>query len=345
MKILTNILVFFVVFAGLMACKSDRPPEQQHGSYPQAPNGVWIVNEGNFMFGNAEVSFYNPITKQTANSIYSEANQLPLGDVLQSMYFGPDSLVYLVVNNSSKIEIVHQRDFKQKARITGLTSPRYMEVFGNKAYVSDLYANGLHVIQLTTNEKIGFIPLRGWTEALVLNQQTLWISNMHTGKVYALNTQTDLITDSLQVGQEPNSMAQDSSGNLWVLCGGKDAEAGSLWKIDLQTRTVVQSWIFGNTQNRPTQLVFDASGNQLLWIFGDVQRFPLNTETWPAATHIAAQGRNFYGLGCAPNGDVYVSDAMDYVSRGQVLVHDVTGQQRHQFSAGVIPARFYFSRD
>ena len=344
MRIL-KIVGCFGLFWGLMACKSDKPPVQPSTPYPQHTTGVWVVNEGNFMFGNADVSFYDPVTHQVANEVFSQANQLPLGDVLQSMYFGADSLVYLMVNNSSKIEIVHQRDFKTQGRITGLTAPRYMEVVGNKAYVTDLYAHGVHILNLTSQQKTGFVPLRGWTEAVVLQDDFLWISNMQTGKIYALDTQTDLWVDSIEVGQEPNSMCLDAAGHLWVLCGGKAATPGSLWKIDLQNRTVLKNWPFTANSNKPNTLVYDSRKNQLLWINGAIFSMDVATENWPPNVYIPADGRNFYGLACAPNGDLFVSDAMDYVRRGRVFRFDNNGKQLQEFQVGVIPSRFYFSKN
>lgn len=345
MRHFRNMAFFAALFLFVMACKSDKPPAQPPHHYPNSAAGVWVANEGNFMFGNADVSFYDPLTKEVANNVYSQANGLPLGDVLQSMYFSPDSLIFLVVNNSSKIEVVNQRDFTHHSRITGLTSPRYMVTAGSKSYVSDLYAHGLHVINHQTATKTGFIPLRGWTEALELIGQELWVGNMQTGKIYAVNTQTDQVIDSVAVGIEPNSMVHDQHGNLWVLCGGKDAIPGSLWKVNPQTRTILNQWSFSSAQFRPSHLVLNGASQTLHFIWGGVQTFELGAETWPPTTLIAANGRNFYGLGLAPNGDWYVSDAMDYVRRGFVYRYDAQVIPLDTFAAGIIPSRFYFGQE
>ena len=47
--------------------------------------GLFITNEGNFQYGNATLSFYNPDTRKVENEIFYRANGMKLGDVAQSM--------------------------------------------------------------------------------------------------------------------------------------------------------------------------------------------------------------------------------------------------------------------
>lgn len=80
-------------------------------------NGVFILNEGAFGAGNSGISFYSKNENSLIPDLYQQANNLPLGDVLQSMtIFGQKA--YLCVNNSQKIEVVSLADFQKKSSIT-----------------------------------------------------------------------------------------------------------------------------------------------------------------------------------------------------------------------------------
>ena len=103
--------------------------------------GLFICNEGNFQYGNATLSYYDPTSKTVQNEIFYRANAMKLGDVAQSMVIR-DSIGWLVVNNSHVVFAIDINTFKEVGRITNLTSPRYIHFLSDeKAYITQIWDN------------------------------------------------------------------------------------------------------------------------------------------------------------------------------------------------------------
>ncbi|NLB26836.1 MAG: YncE family protein, partial [Bacteroidales bacterium] len=156
MKILFKILVL----AFFLSSCSKEPVETVFKEFDTS-SGVFIACEGNFMYGNGSLSFYNDKKKIVNNRLFYVVNNVPPGDVVQSVELYGDNL-FIVVNNSGKLYVVDARTIGFKAVITGLTSPRYIYFTDNgKAYISDLYAGHITVFDPVTFEKTGIIDLDG----------------------------------------------------------------------------------------------------------------------------------------------------------------------------------------
>ena len=107
--------------------------------------GLFITNEGNFQYGNATLSFYNPGTHQVENEIFYRANAMKLGDVAQSMIIR-DGIGWVVVNNSHVVFAIDIHTFKEVGRITNLTSPRYIHFISDeKAYITQIWDNRIFI--------------------------------------------------------------------------------------------------------------------------------------------------------------------------------------------------------
>src|SRR5690554_6465371 len=102
MKIIYKALFLFILISSIFifSCmKDDFRPISEFNTNSRA---VFIVCEGNFMYGNASLSYYSPLQKKIENTIFIRANGIPLGDVAQSLTIY-DKTAWIIVNNSGKV--------------------------------------------------------------------------------------------------------------------------------------------------------------------------------------------------------------------------------------------------
>lgn len=334
-------LLFF-----LCSCVKDKPNDAVQ---PQVNLGsghkVYIINEGNFGSNNGSVSLYELNSGNLTADLYkTQNNNAPLGDVCQSMIKINNSF-YIVVNNSGKITIVNSDDFKFEGAITGLISPRFiLPVSPNKAYVSDLYANALSIIDLNTNTKTGSIPCSGWTEQMALIYNKAFITNMYKDYCYVVNTVNDQIIDSILVGPNAGSVVIDKNSKVWILSAGKTSSStlAKLIRINPVSMLIEINFNF-NTGETPSNLCINAAKDKLYFLKGNVYSMNITDAALPTGYHINGSGHTFYGLSINPiNNDIYVSDAIDYVQKSSIMVHASSGQLNTSFKAGVNSSGFYF---
>lgn len=317
-------------------------------------NGIFIVNEGNYNWGNATVTFIDNKTNTVIQDIFRKSNDRSIGDVAESMKIARN-LGYVVINNSNRIEVVSLKDFKSVRSITGLNSPRHIEIVdSNKAYATNLQKN-ISIIDLQTNSITGTINTSSWTESLIRYDQYMLVtsigsfnepSSQRKAQVYVIDTKIDAIVDSIETGKEPIGIVIDKKEKVWVLCSGgyDNFEAPSLLRINPELRLVEKVFTFPNPKEVPSRLCINASGDTMYYIKGGVYQVPVTAAALPDKPLIASEGRLFYGLAIHPNtGNIYVSDAKDYVQNGTAYQYNVSGKLVRQYVTGRIPGSFCFT--
>jgi len=344
MKLIKNICVCWLILF-LCACRKDEPsvaPVQTVNTGSGA--GVYIACEGNYGFGNAKISYYDFASGNSVIDIFQPANNRPLGDVCQSITFF-NNKAYVVVNNSGKVEVCNPSTMKSSATMTGFNSPRYLlPITNSKAYVSDLYANAISIVDLNSNVKTGSIPCKGWTEQMVLLYGKVFVTNTYSDHLYIVNSVSDILTDSIQLSYGSNSIRQDKNGKLWVLCQGNSTTniKAALHRINPVNNLVELSLQFSSSTDSPFRLNMNPTNDTLYYLNNGVCRMSVNDTILPPV-FINQSGKNFYGLGIDPNsGYIYAADAIDYVQQGKVYRYKQNGSLINSFSVGIVPGEFYF---
>ena len=314
--------------------------------------GLFITNEGNFMYGNASLSYYDTEQRHVENEIFARANAQKLGDVAQSMVIR-NGIGWVVVNNSGVIFAIDINTFKEVGRITGFTSPRYIHFLSDeKAYVTQIWDPRICIVNPRTYEITGYVETdmdyeSGSTEQMVQYGKYVFTNCWsYQNRILKIDTETDEVVDELVIGIQPTSLVMDCNNRMWTVTdGGYDGspygyEAPSLYCIDAETFRVEKQFSFQFGEH-PSEVQLNGAGDTLYWINNDVWRMDVGADKVPARPFIEYSGTLYYGLTVNPvDGDVYVADAIDYVQNGVILRYSDAGELLDTFTVGITPGAF-----
>lgn len=316
-----------------------------------------ILNEGGYTYGNASLNSWSANGNHNTN-LFNTVNNYGVGDVLQSAFVQEEE-IYLIVNNSQKIEVVDKNNLKRKRTITGFTSPRYMATINSIALVSDLFANKINVFNTNTNCEKSSIEMKGWTEQIfnidgrifVIERSEVGASTLFANLVeIALNESDDASNFSIikrtSIPIEPNSVVVDGFKNIWILSSGMESDNifPSLSKFSTITNTIEETKTYTSFTNSPRILCSNSSFTDVNLYYSQGQKIyslkesSTNSDftTTELFTHTA---QNLYNFNYSTTKQTFLlCDAKDYISDGAVLSYGKTGNLIETISAGVIPS-------
>ena len=338
-----DLLKVILIISAIVSCTriSENP---ESGVF--TGNGVFIVNEGNFMGGNGSLSFFSYDSMKIYNDLFYQVNGRPLGDVPNSILIYKDK-IYVVVNNSGKIEVIDQSTLESKATINKLISPRQMEIVGeNKAYVSSLYSDSVAIINLTDNSISGYINLRRSSESIIITGDKAFISNRTEGnEIMVINTLNNQVIDSVEVGIEPESMVIDKDHKIWALCNGGWARQNfaELYVINSNTNDIEKKFVFPTKQASPSSLKIDGLGQTIYYLDNGLRKMDIYSAALPLTPLIPESGGYFNKIGINPsNSDIFITDAVDFTQQGYLLMYKHDGTFVFKQRADIIPASMCF---
>ena len=177
-------------------------------------------------------------------------------------------------------------------------------------------------------------------------------------KILVINSDNDVVEDSIKVGKQPNSMVLDKNNHLWVLSDGGfpgssfGQENASLSQINLSTNTITQTFTFDDIEASPSDLQINNSGDSLFFIYGNwgtglsnagVFAMNINDIELPQTPIIPQQSGIYYALGFDQNkSEIYISNAKDYAQNGEVYRFSSSGIAIDTFLSGINPGSFCF---
>ena len=347
-----KVVVLSALIGVLFSCNNTNEPELPLGDYE---NGILVTNEGAFSGGTGTVNFISNDFSVQVEKVFNKVNGENIGTILQSAGFNGDN-IFLIANVGNKISVANRFTMEKSTEITAdLSNPRYIAFANGKGYVTnwgdgtDVTDDYVAVINLTTNLVESKIPVIEGPEQIIANGNTLYIS--HKGgfgsgnSVTVINAVNNSVITNLQVGDIPDEMVIDNSGNVLISCEGK-AETpwnptevlGSLVKINTTTNEVISTINYASGFH-PGAMTID---NQSIY-FGSsagVYKMSENATEIPSSTIIAT----IASAVSVKDDKIYVTNASDFSNNGTLTVFDgATNTQLQEFTVGLIPGKIYFN--
>lgn len=337
---------------------------------PTEITGFYLLNEGNLGSNKASIDFMDLASGTYSRNIYSTANPeivRSLGDVGNDIkIYG--SKIYSVINASNFIEVMDLKTARHIATIP-LENGRYLTFSNGKGYATS-YAGPIvadsnsplgKVIEFDTinfnisrEVTVGYQP-----DELEIVENKLYVANSggyrypdydRTISVVDLNTFTE--TNKIDVEVNLYRLKKDSEGDLYVTTRGDYYQvASNLYVIDSKTHQIKKTF------NIPVSN-FTIVGDYLYYYSNEFsyKTFSyektygiINVKTEQLVSDrlidnpIVEQIQTPYGIAVNQfNGDVFITDAGNYVSDGFVYCFSKQGTLKWKTTAGNIPAHIAF---
>jgi YVTN family beta-propeller protein len=345
-------LAILLISLFIVGCQKD--PSSSNDEKKVQSVGAFIVNEGNFTKGNGSLSFYSFADQAVQNNIFQAVNKRALGDVPNSMTVW-DTLGFVIVNNSNKIEVIGLKSWKsiKTIEMPAGASPRNLAVVSDsKAYITNLFANTVAVLDLKTlsltqtSIAVGANP-----EELLLCEGKVYVANSGFGSgntISVIDPTSDKVVNTIKVGDNPTALMVDDDEELYVLCTGRwpawgdttdTGTNGGVYVIDPKSQTVTDSIL---VTGHPSEITYAGNDMGFFLLNGNVVSFSTETNKILNATFIKGTF-SYYALEADPiSQQLFVLDAKDYQSNGEAIIYDFNGQEQKRFTVGIIPGAVTF---
>ena len=327
--------------------------------------GLYILNEGNMGSNKASLDFFDYTTGVFHKNYYAAQNPTvvnSLGDVGNDVAVYQDKL-FAVINLSNYVEVMDAKTAKHIGEIP-VTNCRYIDFKDNYAYITS-YGGAVGVSQpgyvvkvdINTLQIVGQINVGLQPDELEIIGDKMYVANSggyswpnydNTVSVVDLNTFTEI--KKITVGINLNKIKKDDNGKLWVTSRGNYGNIPpNIFVIDPATDTVVKEMNipvsdFAVVENRMYyySYAWTSSGTTVGYGIINTDNYQLMSQNF-IKNGIENQIVIPYGITVNPaNGDIFIADAKDYVSNGELFCFNKNGNLKWKATTGDIPGHFAF---
>ncbi len=304
---------------------------------------ILVVNQGGFNRGEGSMSLVQPKTRTVTEDVFISKNGRPLGDIAQSVTEFAGKL-YIVVNNSHKVEVVASDDYRSLGTIAipNNASPRYMSVTNNnRGYITNLYSDSVTVVDLTTLAVLNHIYVGAGTEGNVISNDTAFVAkNLNAdfssaNQIALIRTGTGTVVANWTTGTGPTQIAVHGSYVIVSCTGSWGANDGEIVVHNRTTGAIVRR-IPLNTYAGGFAL---GSGNNLYVLADGVKQVNIST-----GSTTSLLTKSFYAI--AHDGEqLWLTDALNFAQAGMLYRYSVSGAVSDSFRVGIIPGQIFFQQE
>ncbi|WP_295769417.1 DUF5074 domain-containing protein [uncultured Mucilaginibacter sp.] len=372
MKKLTHNYCYLLLAAFVLlttSCRKDPKPDGEKtetifdGNIASTIKGFYLLNEGNLNMNKASLDYVDYTTGVYQTNVYSSANPeagRSLGDVGNDMaVYG--SKLYIVVNNSNKVEVLNAKTRKRIKQID-IVNCRYITFRNNKAYVSAYISavgdanagNGIVAeIDTTTLSIERRVTVGRQPEGVAIVGNRLYVANSggyspknyeRTISVVDLASFTEI--KRIDVAINLNRIVADANGDLYVTSQGDYLNIEpKLFVIDTRTEQLKKTFELGvRTFCLDDKYLYTVNSNGQKFEYNIID---VNTETLLNRSFITdgtgAKLAQPYGIAVNPvTKEILLTDAGSYVNPGTLYCFDTAGRRKWSVTTGDIPAHFAF---
>ena len=341
------------------------------------PIGMYLLNEGNMGSNKATIDYLDFSKGIYIRNIYGERNPnviKELGDVGNDIQVYGNRL-YAVINCSHKVEVMDLHSCRRIGQID-IPNCRYIRFHGDKAYISSyvgpvsidpnaqlgaIFEVDTATLRITRQVTVGYQP-----EEFEIIGNHLYVAN--SGGYRAPDYDSTLsvvdLTDFRQVQKipvcvNPHRVRKDQYNRLWITSRGDHKEVSQQLVCfqplhptlnTLHHISPSEMVIFGDSMYfYGSHWSGETMSNQITYGVFNIQS-PITNNQYPISNiqSFITDGteKNIkipYGIQVNPyNGDIYITDAKNYVSSGQLHCYSREGKRKWSVRTGDIPAHMCF---
>ena len=352
------VLVFsLIALIGAVSCSKDNKPEPVPA--PELFNGVYVLNNGSFGSNNSSLTKYNSDNKSVAQNVFANTNGLYLGDTaMDVLVYG--SKMYITVKESGVIFVTDLAGAAFGAfTLDNYVKPNWLTSSNGKVYAS--YYDGA-VVQIDTVDfsyktaKVGDNP-----EQLKVANGKLFVANSggmnypnYGTTVSVVDINSFSVVEEIEVGVNPYSVEVDDSGNVYVITRGDyGAIPAQLVKINSSSyNKEVLELKYNGSNVTPSNISMGKNNNMYIiataydanWNLTAIYyTYNVSSGNVSEFTTTASSIVSPYCIFADKNsGNVYIGDAGDYQSMGDMFIFSQDGNLVNVFETGISPISVAF---